>query len=77
MRNLLGVCNDAQGTLDEAGTGRFVGWIDQGGIGFEALAQHHLGREPVEHTLPTTVVGEATQPNTPSFLPTLLIASMY
>ena len=49
--------------LDEAGTGRSVGRIDQRGVGFEALAQDHLGREAVEHPLTSTIVGafEAAQ----------------
>ena len=63
MRYLLGVGDDAHCSFDDAGTGWLVGWIGQRRIGFEALAQDHLGREPVEHTLSPAVVGrvEAAQ----------------
>ena len=44
--------NDAEGPFDETGTEWLVGWVGECGIGFEALTQHHLGREPVQHALP-------------------------
>lgn len=49
MRDLIGVGDDAKGTLYDAGTGRSVGRIGQRGVGFEALAAATVGNVKVAH----------------------------
>ena len=44
MRDLLDICDDAQGVAEHARVGRLVGRVGQCWIGFHVLSQKHFRR---------------------------------